>query len=67
MSEHTQVANNLAREVRKRIRLGIVDFTQEGRMHVDCDCTDCSAILSQGTGDAYRVVSMVGRAFTVTE
>ena len=36
-------------------------------MHVDCDCTDCSVILSQGTGDAYRVVSMVGRAFTVTE
>ena len=46
---------------------GIVDFVQEGRLHVNCDCTDFSVILSQGAGDAYRVVSMVEHAFTVTE
>ena len=50
-AEHTCIANDLAREVRKRIRLGIVDFAREGRLHVDCDYTDCSAILTQGAGD----------------
>lgn len=34
---------------------------------MDCDTQDCSAVLVQGQGEGYRVVSMVGRELTPTE
>ena len=32
-------------KARKRIKLGIIDFAQPARLHVDCDSQDCSAVL----------------------
>ena len=65
--EHTQIANDLARCVQQRIKLGLPDYTVAGRLHVDCDERDCSAILVQGVGEAYRVVSMIGRELQALE
>lgn len=37
------------------------------KVHVDADDTDCSAVLTQGEGEEYRVIAFQGRPLTPTE
>ena len=49
------------------MKLGIINMQMKGRVHVDANNNDCSAILVQGTGDGYRIIAMGGRSLTPTE
>lgn len=42
-------------------------MTLPGRLHVDADDTNGSAVLVQGSGENYRVVELMGRELMATE
>ena len=65
--EHTRALNAIAELVYRRLKLGLCDFRRGGDLHVDCDDTDCSAVLTQGAGKDHVVVAMIGRPLTPTE
>ena len=44
--EHTDALNEIAELVYQRIRLGLVDFQQPARIHVDADASDGSAVMT---------------------
>ena len=43
--EHTEVLNELAELTYQRLQLGLLDYAMPADLHVDCDSTDCSAVL----------------------
>ena len=59
--------NDLARCVQQCIRLGLVDHAAADRLQVDIDAHDCSALLVQGAGEAYKVIAMIGRELQAME
>ena len=44
--EHTDALNEIAELVYQRIRLGLVDFQQPARIHVDANASDGSAVMT---------------------
>ena len=44
--EHTEIVNDLARQVSKRVRLGLIDVTQSACMYVSVSDTDCAIVLT---------------------
>ena len=44
--EHTEIVNDLARQVSKRVRLGMIDATQSAGMYVSVSDTDCAIVLT---------------------
>ena len=44
--EHTEIVNDLARQVSKRVRLGLIDVTQSTCMYVSVSDTDCAIVLT---------------------
>ena len=64
---HTQTLNEIMEHVYSRVQLGLFSSAEVVKIHVDADSSDCSAVVVQGDLDSYRVVSMLGRALTVTE
>ena len=53
--------NELAADVQKQLKLGIVNMHQPAHLHIDADDTDMSGVLVQGEGESCRVYAMVGR------
>ena len=65
--EHTQALNTLVRLTAQRMAIGLMDYEAPANLHVDEDSQDCSGVLTQGQGDSYTIVAMVGRPLLAGE
>ena len=65
--EHTNALNELMRHVLKRVELVVIDMTRPATLHVDSDEEAGSVVLTQGEGDTYRIVAMLGYELSITE
>ena len=59
--------NQIMELIYQQIKVGIMDTTSVGTLHVDTDENDESAMLSLGQGEAYQVITMLGRELLPTE
>ena len=67
MPEHTSCLNQLAQQIARHIKLGLVDMSAELSLHVSEDGDDLACVATQGRGEMYAVVALMGRGLTITE
>ena len=55
------------RHVLKRVELGVIDMSRPATLHVDSDDEAGSIVLTQGEGEFYKVIAMLGYELSPTE
>ena len=67
LPEHTTALNELVRLVAQRCQLGLIDVKLPACLHVSTTDEEGAVVLTQGEGERYRVVAILGRGLLATE